>query len=43
MDKEDREVWNGIVNKIISKGCRPIVYYKLNMDSYDYSAFIKNP
>ncbi|CAD8201256.1 unnamed protein product [Paramecium pentaurelia] len=43
MDKEDKDVWNGIINKIIQRGCRPIIYYKYNMDQYNYNLFQKNP
>ncbi|CAD8105459.1 unnamed protein product [Paramecium primaurelia] len=43
MDKEDKDVWNGIINKIIQRGCRPIIYYKYNMDQNSYNQFVKNP
>ncbi|CAD8119912.1 unnamed protein product [Paramecium sonneborni] len=43
MDKDDKDVWNGIINKIIQKGCRPIIYYKFNMDQNSYNQFIRNP
>ncbi|CAK67070.1 unnamed protein product (macronuclear) [Paramecium tetraurelia] len=43
MDKEDKDVWNGIINKIIQRGCRPIIYYKYNMDQNSYNLFVKNP
>ncbi|CAK92348.1 unnamed protein product (macronuclear) [Paramecium tetraurelia] len=43
MDKEDKDVWNGIINKIIQRGCRPVIYYKCNMDQNGYNLFVKNP
>ena len=42
MSKEEKETWDGMINQLYVKGCRPILFYRNEMTAAQAEQFIEN-